>query len=224
MAPFTPFLSEEMYQNLVCSAFPDAPDSVHLADFPVGDKSKIDERLSVDIRLAMKVSSLGRAARSQAGIKVRQPLARLLVQVRPQAERRALKRLESQVLEEVNVKSLDFLEDIPATIPAMEAMVSLDTTITPELQAEGMAREIVHRLQTMRRSAGFDIADHIATYFQGDDYLKQVMVTFGEYIKQETLSRDLVEGIPEGEEDVFTGDYKLGGYDVLLGVKRIVLT
>ena len=224
MAPFTPFLSEEMYQNLVCSAFPDAPDSVHLADFPLGDKSKIDERLSADIRLAMKVSSLGRAARSQAGIKVRQPLARLLVQVRPQAERRALKRLESQVLEEVNVKSLDFLEDIPATIPAMEAMVSLDTTITPELQAEGMAREIVHRLQTMRRSAGFDIADHIATYFQGDDYLKQVMGTFGEYIKQETLSRDLVEGIPEGEEDVFTGDYKLGGYDVLLGVKRIVLT
>jgi len=82
-----------------------------------------------------------------------------------------------------------------------------------------MAREIVHRLQTMRRSAGFDIADYITTYYHGDDYVKQVMTDFTDYIKQETLSRQLVEGVPE--KDVFTESYKLSGYDILLGVKRL---
>ena len=77
MAPFTPFLAEELYQNLVRPAFPQAPESVHLADFPVADVSKIDKQLADDNRLAMKVCSMGRAARSQAGIKVRQPLGNL---------------------------------------------------------------------------------------------------------------------------------------------------
>jgi len=220
LAPFTPFLAEELYQNLACSALPDAPDSVHLADFPVPETDKIDQQLLADTRLAMKVSSLGRAARSQAGIKVRQPLAELLVKVRSEADRDALKRVESQVLEEVNVKRLVLSsQDIPAATPVAELMVSLDTTISPELPAEGLAREIVHRLQTMRRSAGFDIADHITTYYQGDSYVNQVMEDFADYIKQETLSRQLVEGVPE--QDVFTESYKLGGYDILLGVKKL---
>ncbi len=97
-------------------------------------------------------------------------------------------------------------------------MVTLDTTITPELATEGMAREIVHRLLTMRRSAGFDIADHITTYYEGEDYVKQVMADFADYIKQETLSRQLVEGIPG--EDIVTESYKLGGHNIKLGVKK----
>jgi len=96
--------------------------------------------------------------------------------------------------------------------------VAIPTEISPELQAEGMAREIVHRLQIMRRSAGFDIADYIITYYQGEAYVKQVMEGFADYIKQETLSRQLVEGVP-GE--VFNESYKLGGYDILLGVRRL---
>ena len=220
LAPLAPFLAEELYQNLVCSASPEAPDSVHLADFPVADETRIDKQLATDTRLAMKVSSLGRAARSQAGIKVRQPLAKLLVKSRSKAERAALKRVEAQVLEEVNVKKLVLSSKyIPATTPAVEPMVSLDTTITPELAAEGLAREIVHRLQTMRRSAGFDIADYIVTYYQGEAYIRQVMTDFADYIKQETLSRQLVEGVPE--QGVFTESHKLAGYDILLGVKRL---
>ena len=82
-----------------------------------------------------------------------------------------------------------------------------------------MARELVHRLQTMRRSAGFDIADHIITYYQGDTYLKRVMTDFADYIKQETLSRELVEGVPE--QGVFTERYKLSGQNIVLGVKRL---
>jgi len=71
----------------------------------------------------------------------------------------------------------------------------------------------------MRRAAGFDIADHIITYYQGEAYIRRVMADFADYIRQETLSRELIEGIPE--EGVFTERYKLSGYDILLGVKRL---
>ena len=226
MAPFTPFLAEELYQNLVCSISPGAPDSVHLADFPAADESRIDADLSDATRLAMKVSSLGRAARSQAGVRVRQPLACLYVEV-SSGQQSALKRLESQVLEEVNVKTLEFVDNLKLVIERLKGgriaedagiAVAIDTGISPELAAEGMAREVVHRLQTMRRSAGFDIADHITTYYQGDDYVKNVMQDWADYIKQETLSRQIVEGVPE--QDAFTEGYKLSGHEMLLGVRR----
>ncbi|MBA7709456.1 hypothetical protein ES703_118374 [subsurface metagenome] len=225
LAPFTPFLAEELYQNLVCSAFPEAPDSVHLTDFPVADKGKIDQRLAADTRLAMKVSSLGRAARSRAGIKVRQPLAKVLVKVVSSKEREGLRRLMPQILDELNVKGLEFGDEAEFDKPGYSVnseggyMVAVPTEISPELAAEGMAREIVHRLQTMRRSAGFDIADYITTYYQGEAYVRQVMEDFADYIKQETLSRELIEGTPE--KGAFTESYKLGNYDILLGVKHL---
>jgi isoleucyl-tRNA synthetase len=226
LAPFTPFLAEALYQDLVGSVYPAEPESVHLADFPVADVAKIDKHLAADIRLVMRVSSLGRAARSEAGIKVRQPLAGLLVKVRPGRQKDALKHLASQVLEEVNVKELDIVDDMPSTkhkdwplVSEGDLTVMLDTDISPELAAEGTAREIVRRLQNMRRSAGFDIADHIITYYQGEAYIRQVMADFAEYIKQETLSEQLVQGVPG--EGVYTESYKLDGHDLLLGVKRL---
>ncbi len=226
LAPFTPFLAEELYQNLVCSAFPEAPGSVHLTDFPVADVTKIDKRLVADTRLVMKVSSLGRAARSQAGIKVRQPLAHVIVKVGSSRDRQGLERLASQVLEELNVKNIEFVSgvtelDRPGYVVSSEGSyaVAVPTEISPELQAEGLAREIVHRLQTMRRSAGFDIADHIVTYYQGEAYVRRVMEDFADYTKQETLSEELVEGVPS--EGVFTESYKLGGYEILLAVRRL---
>ncbi len=226
LAPFTPCLAEELYQNLVCSAFPEEPDSVHLTDFPVADKTKIDERLSEDTRLAMKVSSLGRAARSQAGIKVRQPLARVVMKAGTKRDEEGLERLSPQILEELNVKSMEFAEseeefNKPNLIVSSEGgiIVAMDCDVTPELAAEGLAREIVHRLQTMRRSAGFDIADHITTYYDSDSYVKQVMTDWADYIKQETLSRELIEGIPG--EGAFNESYKLSGHETMLGVKRL---
>ncbi|MFC1951436.1 isoleucine--tRNA ligase [Chloroflexota bacterium] len=243
LAPFTPFLAEELYQNLTCSAFPQAPDSVHLADFPVADEGRIDKQLATDIRLAIKVSSLGRAARSKAGIKVRQPLAHVVVSVPSPDEQRSLQRLRPQILEELNVKDLKFdsvteaikLDGHGYVVGGLETdkggelkaptiggvyLVAVPTEMSPELAAEGMAREVVHRLQIMRRSAGFDIADHVITYYQGDAYVKRVMEDFADYIKQETLSRELIEGVPE--ESVFAEDYKLGGYNMLLGVRRLI--
>ncbi len=227
LAPFTPFLAEELYQNLVRSPFPEASDSVHLNDFPKPIKAKIDKQLAADTRLVMKVSSLGRAARSKAGIKVRQPLAKVVVKVDSHSERESLQRLMPQVLEELNVKDMEFADNLAAldkpsfTVSSEGSIgVAIPTEISPELAAEGIAREIVHRLQTMRRSAGFDITDHITTYYQSEAYIKQVIEDFADYIKQETLSHQLVEGTPE--KDAFTESYKLGGYDISLGVKRLV--
>ena len=226
MAPFTPFIAEEMYRNLVCAVNPEAPESVHLADFPVADESKIDRDLSLDTRLAMRVSSLGRAARAQAGIKVRQPLPSVLVKVTSSREREGLERLKAQVLEELNVKAIEFAETADAltrpgyvSCPEGDITVAVSKDIPPELLAEGMAREIVHRLQTMRKSAGFEIADYIGTTYQGDDHVRQVMRDYADYVKQETLSRELAEGTPA--EGSYTETAKLGGHSMVLGVKKL---
>ena len=227
MAPFTPFLAEELYQNLVCSAFPQAPDSVHLADFPVADEKKIDKRLSSDMQLAMRLSSLGRAARSKSGIKIRQPVEVNYVGI-SQSEKSALERIKAFVLEELNVKDVkaDSFEKVANLDDSKYTVVSEATTnsailtdLSDELKEEGMAREIVHCLQRMRRSADYDITDHIHIYYQGDDYLKKVMYDFSDYIKRETLSEELIEGIPQ--ENDFTENYKLSGYNVLLGVRKL---
>jgi len=234
LAPFTPFLAEELYQNLVCSAFSEAPESVHLADFPVADEEKIDRPLAEANRLAMKVASMGRAARSKAGIKVRQPLAVNYVGVSSEREKRALENeaIKQMILEELNVKEIitDSFENVESLVqnePEKYVVISegtissaISTHITEELVKEGMAREIVHRLQTMRRSAGFDITDHIVTYYQGDPYITEIIEDndLADYIKQETLAEEIVKGVPE---DAFTESYRLSGHEILLGVKRL---
>ena len=161
---------------------------------------------------------------------MRQPLDVSYV-IKSSEMERALKSeaIKQSVLEELNVKDIKLAtrEELAAMATKPDYVVddgaaastAMYTRISPELAAEGMAREIVHRLQTMRRSAGFDIADHIVTYYQGEAYMGQVMADFADYIKQETLSRELVGGDPG--EGVFTESYKLGGYKVLLGVKRL---
>jgi isoleucyl-tRNA synthetase len=244
LAPFAPFLAEAMYRNLVGSVSPDAPESVHLADFPVADKTKIDKQLSEDTQLVMRIASLGRAARSKAGIKVRQPVAEVVVWIPGSRQEESLERFKFQILEELNAKDLKFgydyrfeqvveLDGHGYAVAGVEGeidpkkgvwlrtgpLVAVSTEIPEELLAEGVAREIVRRLQTMRRSAGFDIADHIVTCYQGDDYINQVMSDFADYIKQETLSKELVGGIPG--KDAFTESHKLSGHEITLGVKRL---
>ncbi len=227
MAPLTPFLAEELYRNLVVSAFPDAPESVHLADFPVADESKIDRQLSEDNRLAMKVCSLGRAARSKAGIKIRQPLAEIYVGAASERENRALERIAPLVMEELNVKEL-FYESVEK-VAGLEGEgysvatetgnnVAISTYITAELEAEGMAREIVHRVQNMRRSAGYEITDHINLYYETDAFIMQSLSSFADYVMRETLSREIIDYVPDDIDLKET--IKISGYGVLLGVKK----
>ena len=243
MAPLSPFIAEEIYQNLVCSVDAEAPDSVHLAPFPTVDASLIDQPLMDATRLAMSISSLGRNARSKSGLKVRQPLASVAVKTRNAEERGYLQMVQPQVLEELNIKSLVVLDDdselyrqaideagdrAEVTIPvdhysvALEGgyMVAVDSTITPELAEEGLARELVHRIQNLRRSAQFELTDRIVTYYNAPAEIGSVMQgNFSDYIRQETLSEDLVAGPPQ--EGASSEESKVEGMEITLGVRRI---
>jgi isoleucyl-tRNA synthetase len=176
------------------------------------------------MRLAMRITSLGRAARSKAGIKVRQPLPRLVVRTRYPVEREAVLRLAPLVLDELNVKALALAEDEAdlqgLTVAADEAgyAVGLDTSLTPELREEGLARELVHRIQNLRKAAGLEISDRIVTYYDGWPELRQLLLRHGEYVRQETLSLELVEGAPP--PDAFAQEQVLDGQRVLLAVRR----
>ncbi|MBO20499.1 MAG: isoleucine--tRNA ligase [Chloroflexi bacterium] len=244
MAPLAPFVAEEIYQNLVCSVDPSAPDSVHLADYPVADPSLIDEPLMEATRLAMRVASMGRGARSKAGLKVRQPLANVFVKVRVPAERDYIDQVRPQVLEELNIKDIQVIEDdAPLVKQAQEEagdqtetivsvdnftasldgdyMVAVDGAITPELAEEGLAREVVHRIQGMRRSANFDVTDRIVTYYQGPSEFMTVMQgAFANYIRDETLSTQLVDGAPEADNGASTESSKVEGMEITLGVRK----
>ena len=286
LAPFLPFMAEAMYQNLVRSV-DGRHESVHLEDYPEADTARIDRGLSEATRLAMRLSSLGRAARSKAGIKVRQPLAEAVVSAPTEAERGRLAEIQDQLMDELNVKSVRDASEVGgltrfevrpnyralgpkygsglasiteqlakqnatdialkveagqhielegfALLPdevlveqyplegysaASEAgyAVAVTTEVSPELAAEGLARELVHRIQNMRKAAGFDIADYIVTYYRGAGELNAVVASYGDYIRQETLSRDLVKAPPAG--DAYVEEHSMNGIDAVLGVRR----
>jgi isoleucyl-tRNA synthetase len=228
LAPFMPFMAEEIYQNLVKSVFPNAPDSVHLTDFPAADETKINIQLSAATRMAVKVASLGRAARAGANVKVRQPLSKIVVVVKSKSERESLNSLKSQIIEELNVKDIECIESYDdlnklgyACMTEGDLSVGLCTEVSAELEREGMAREIVHRIQGLRKTAGFEIADYILTYWEGDDYLDNVMrdSVSADYIKNEVLARELTAGVPA--EGVFSESFKLSGHEMKLGVKKL---
>ncbi|MEX2236327.1 MAG: isoleucine--tRNA ligase [Dehalococcoidia bacterium] len=288
LAPFTPYISEEIYRNLVAGADGNAPESVHLADWPELDPSAIDESLTAETRLVMRLSSLGRAARSKAGIKVRQPLAAVVVKTRSPAETEVVRRLAAQLVEELNVKDVQLVEDegeyvayivkpnlavlgprlgkdlaafrtaLSQTEPAALAraveaggsikvgeyelasdellvervekegfavaaeagyMVAVPTSVTAELAAEGLAREVVHRLQTMRKSAGFDIADRIVTYVEAPGEVEGVLRKHDDYLRQETLSEDVRYSAPE--DGAYREEQNVEGHRVGLAVRRV---
>ena len=247
MAPLAPFVAEEMYQNLVCSVDPSAPDSVHLSEYPVADESLVDQPLMEATQLAMKVASMGRAARSKAGLKVRQPLANVLVKIRVPAEQGYLDQVRTQVLEELNIKDIQVIEDdAPLAQKVLEEagdetetilsvenysvsleggyMVAVNGDLSDELREEGLAREVVHRIQGMRRSANFDVTDRIVTYYQGPSKFAEVMQgPFSNYIRDETLSNQLVDGTPDSDSNAgaATESTKIEGMEITLAVHQV---
>jgi len=239
LAPFTPFVAEAMYQNLVRSVEREAPESVHLADWPQADESLVDRRLMEETRTVMRVVSLSRAARSKAGIKVRQPLASVTAFVASPAHAEGLMRLADQVRDEVNIKDvvvhvLGDLFKTPYEVPkdllaaAGEGAVlatdesgyavAVDSRITPQLADEGLARELVHRIQNMRKTAGFEISDRVAVYYADSRRLRDVLTVHGEYVREETLAEEITEGAaPDG---AYVQEQKLDGDTVSLAVRR----
>jgi isoleucyl-tRNA synthetase len=231
LAPFVPFVAEELYQNLCRSVDPQARESVHLSDFPVADEAAINDRLDADVELAMKVSSLGRAARAKAGIKVRQPLAKAVIKVESDEEKVALEKLATEVMEEINVKQLvvwslaDGQEESPSDMTDYSMAndsrywVAVDTELHAELVAEGVSRELVRHLQNMRRNAKFDITDRIITYYQTEEPLiSEVIGTFASYIKQETLSEELIDSL--SPDQTYGEKHRIGNGEVCLAIKR----
>jgi isoleucyl-tRNA synthetase len=239
MAPFTPFVAEAMYQNLVRSADPDAPESVHLSSWPAADALQVDQKLMDETRTVMRVVSVGRAARSKAGIKVRQPLANATAFVATPYQAEGLRRLSDQVRDELNVRDVTvhaFSElfaqtferpkDLLAHLPEGAALaddesgyaVGLDTRITPELADEGLARELVHRIQNLRKAAGFEISDRITVHYGDSERLRDVLAKHATYVREETLADELVEGLPPAGAHV--EEQEIDGRKVTLGVRR----
>jgi isoleucyl-tRNA synthetase len=239
MAPYTPFIADAVYQNLVRSVDPGAPESVHLADWPEADVSMVDQKLMDETRLVMRVVSLGRAARSKGQLKVRQPLAKATVFTQTAEQADGLRRLEDQVLDELNVKSLDVLalsevftetyarpDDLLAKLTPTSVLaeddagyaVGVETALTEELAGEGLARELVHKLQNMRKAAGFEIEDRIRVSYSGSPRAAEVLVKHAEYVRRETLADEVTEGAPA--EGAHTEEQKIEGETVTLAVAR----
>ena len=242
MAPLAPFVAEQMYRNLEQRYDPGAPDSVHLAAFPSADVELIDRPLMDATRLAMRVASMGRAARSKARLKVRQPLASVVVRTRTADESQYLNWVSGQILEELNIKELHAVGAEPdlydqalsaagdnaEAIVSVEGfsasldsgyMVAIDTRITPELADEGLARELAHRIQNLRKNARYEITDRIITYYQGPSDILRVMDGHQAYIMQETLSEALLAQEPDS--DASSESQSIEGMEVVLGVRRV---
>ena len=246
MAPLAPFIAEQMYRNLELRYDANAPDSVHLADYPTADESLIDPAIMEATQLAIRVASMGRSARSKAGLKVRQPLASVAVRTRTAAEWAYIEQVRPQILEELNIRELlpmdaglelyqqardavegdgDQVVAVNGYSASLEAgyMVAVDATITPELADEGLARELAHRIQNLRKGARFEITDRIVTYYAGPAAVGRVMAAHGDYIQQETLS-DAIISLKSGSEcpaDAAKSETaQVEGMEVTLAVSR----
>ena len=205
MAPFTPFVAEEIYRNLKIPLNPPLRKgetelsplekgrvgggfvSVHLADFPAADEELIDGDLNEKMQLTRRFVKMGLAARAKAGIKVRQPLAELKINEDVGAE------LGELIKEEVNVKKISFsggVADEPGIVREEDTNweAGLDTQITDELRLEGEARELVRRIQELRKKAGYQVDNRIRLCYQGG---KDIFAKFGDLIAKETLADDV---------------------------------
>ena len=270
IAPATPFIAEELYMNLATNADPKAAGSVHLSRWPTANESLIDDQLSVDMELAQKVTSLGHAARQNANLKVRQPLAQVVVRTRSSEERASLERLSTLILDELNVKALTFADaagdlvdvvvfpfpkqlgqkygkgypvirkllseldqaDLAGKLQAGETvtvegdgvsyaiapedvevrstprsgfsvaqdggyLVAITTELTPALEQEGHARELVRRIQQLRKDTGLEISDRITLYVSDSPLVTDLLARYGDYVREETLAVELVQnGVP----------------------------
>jgi isoleucyl-tRNA synthetase len=294
LAPFTPFFTEAMYQNLVRSVVPEALESIHHTRWPKVDSAAVDAGLLEEMALSRQVASLGLGARNSANLKVRQPLAKAMAYA---GGKRSLRpELVEIIIDELNVKAFEFVEEprrlvnyrvLPdnkllgprfgsqfpkvraavtaadPTVVAEKALagetialevdgqtvvlapeeivvqtdpveglavasergitVAIDAHLTAELRAEGLAREVVRRVQAMRKEAGFNIDDRIEVFYQFDGQhvqLSEVMNNWSEYIRSETLAVALVEAVlPAGE---YTEAHQVEGEAVRLAVRKVL--
>ena len=285
-APMIPFMTEDIYQNLVRSVDKDAPESIHLCDFPTVNEAWIDKDLEADMKELLEIVVLGRACRNTANIKNRQPIGTMYVK----AEKKMGEFYTDIIADELNVKEVKFADDVESFISysfkpqlrtvgpkygkllggirqaltdingtaAMnelrtngvlkldingndvelteedllietaqtegyvsesdgETSVVLDTNLTPELIEEGFVREIISKIQTMRKEAGFEVMDKITVYADGNDKIQDVMKAHEDEIKSEVLADEMVLG----ETDGYVKEWNINKEAVNMGVKKL---
>ena len=284
-APMIPFMTEDIYQNLVRSIDKDAKESIHLCDFPVVNEKHIDKKLEEDMEDLLEVVVMGRACRNASNIKNRQPIGKMYVK----ADFNLSEFYTDIIADELNVKNVEFTDDVRAfssysfkpqlktvgpkfgkqlgeirqalsaldgnaamdevnangslklDLPSGEVVlekddllidiaqtegyvsqsdnkitVVLDTNLTPELLEEGFVREIISKIQTMRKEAGFEVMDKITIYAKGNDKVTDIMTKNKDGIISEVMATDLVIGSVEGYEK----EWNINGEDVVMGVKK----
>ncbi|TAK96640.1 isoleucine--tRNA ligase [Patescibacteria group bacterium] len=207
MAPFAPFMSEEIYKNLT------GEESVHLSDFPVADEKLIDEKLNGEMRKTRDIITEALQKRSHYKIKVRQPLSKVIVKYSlglPEEYYDIIK-------DEVNVKEVEYIiEGVSSGGSAAIMVVDLDKEITDELKLEGQAREVIRCIQEMRKEAGYDVENHIQVAHVGADVL---FAKFGELVAKEVLAeKNIGEGVLDGAD--LTKDIEIDGDKITLSIKR----
>ena len=283
-APFTPFMSETMYQNMVRTVDKDAPESIHLCDWPKKDESFIDPELEANMAAVLDIVVLGRSARNAANIKNRQPVASMYVQGKALPDMYV-----SIIADELNVKEVRFVDDASSfisyrvkpqlktlgprygkllpkinqylagegvgnavvaahnrgesykfdidgteislaaedvlvsteenagfvTVTEHDLSVVLVTNLTPELIEEGFVREIVSKVQTMRKEAGFEVTDHIVLSHHGNSLIEGIFARHGAEIAADTLADSIKPGASG-----YVKDWEINGESVTLGVEK----
>lgn len=286
-APMIPFMTEQIYQNLVRNVDKSAPESIHLCDYPQVNEQLIDKKLEVDMDEVLDIVVLGRAARNEANIKNRQPISDMYVK-----SDNVLDKFYTDIIkDELNVKQVSFRDDVedfvnytfkpqlktvgpkygkqlgkikealahldgPAAMKKLKSdgalefdfdgekisltmddllietaksenfvsqednqvTVVLDIRLTPELIEEGFVREVISKVQTMRKEAGFEVTDHIILSQSDNDKLAEIIKANVDQVKSETLADDIVFGSVSG----YNKHWNLNGESVLLGVEKVV--
>jgi len=205
LAPFTPFLADEIYKNLT------GEESVHLTDYPTTDKAAINKKVLDDMTRARKIIEIGLAHRAEAGIKVRQPLLSVVYH----GKEKLNIALEVVIVNELNMRSIYFE-------PGDDSNVDVDTTITDDLRLEGMAREIIRNIQTLRKSSGFNVEDRIELNYKTEsELLKNAFVKYSGLICHEVLATTCHSERSE-ESQKFEGEseYKTDGENIWIGINK----
>ena len=222
LAPFMPFLSEEIYKNLTDKK------SVHFADYPVARESLINEKVSGEMNFIRQIITLGLAIRAKNGIKVRQPLSKLKVE----SEKMKVddNNLISLIKDELNVKEVEFVDEIKEESGFIleedeKLRISLDLNITEELRNEGFAREIVRHIQVMRKEAKYNRNDMIIVeynYSENGEGIKKVFKKWGDYLKKECLAGniDFSNKFIEVDFDLIK-ELKAGSKTLKVGIKKV---
>ncbi len=221
IAPIMPFLSEEIYQNLVANIDEKTYKSVHLNDFPEVNGNLIDKELEERMELCRKLVFLGRAAREKAKIKVRQPLKKIVFLNVPDKEK--LKDFISLIIEELNIKEIIFNEEkyIKENFVKVEEdnlAAFLDISVDEDLLSEGFLREFIHRIQILRKEAKFDITDRIILGYQTDKKIEEILDKNIEYIKNEILAEEIRKEILENND--IEKKMEINNYEILVSLKK----